>query len=356
MVLHYADLAEEAGGVDGFIIGSELVGLTRVRSAPGVYPAVARLRASAADVRAILGARHEDRLRGRLDGIRRACSRRRRRGALSPRSALRRTTTSTRSASTITRRSPTGATAPTTRISPTARSVYDVDYLRAAARQRRGLRLVLRQRVRPRRADAHGRSPTAPTASPGSSAQKDLVVLVVEPRMWSASAASRSARPPGSRNRSRSGSPRSAFPPSTRGRTARTSFPIRNRRNRPIRRSRAACATTSSRRAALEAILSRFDPAQRGFAAELQPGLDRLWRAHGRPGQRLRLGLGRAAFSGLSRFRHRVGGRRQLGDRPLDHRPDRGRAARPADRRASCAISASPIRAPFPSTVSSTAM
>ncbi len=56
MILHYADLAEEAGGVQGFILGSELVGLTRVRSASGVYPAVARLRALAAEVRAILRA------------------------------------------------------------------------------------------------------------------------------------------------------------------------------------------------------------------------------------------------------------------------------------------------------------
>ena len=56
MILHYADLAEEAGGVRGFILGSELVGLTRVRSASGVYPAVARLRALAAEVRAILRA------------------------------------------------------------------------------------------------------------------------------------------------------------------------------------------------------------------------------------------------------------------------------------------------------------
>ncbi len=55
MVLHYANLAVDAGGVDGFILGSELVGLTRVRSASGVYPAVAQLRQLAADVRAILG-------------------------------------------------------------------------------------------------------------------------------------------------------------------------------------------------------------------------------------------------------------------------------------------------------------
>src|SRR6185295_6746930 len=55
MVLHYAQLAAAAGGVDAFLIGSELRGLTRVRSASGVYPAVTRLAALAADVKAILG-------------------------------------------------------------------------------------------------------------------------------------------------------------------------------------------------------------------------------------------------------------------------------------------------------------
>ncbi|MGO4572798.1 baseplate multidomain protein megatron [Microvirga sp. 2TAF3] len=55
MVLHYANLAEEAGGVDGFILGSELVGLTRVRSASGVYPAVNALQVLAADVRTVVG-------------------------------------------------------------------------------------------------------------------------------------------------------------------------------------------------------------------------------------------------------------------------------------------------------------
>ncbi|MGO4704510.1 glycoside hydrolase/phage tail family protein [Microvirga sp. 2MCAF38] len=55
-ILHYARLVKDAGGVDGFIIGSELVGLTRVRSAPGVYPAVAELQKLAGDVRTILGA------------------------------------------------------------------------------------------------------------------------------------------------------------------------------------------------------------------------------------------------------------------------------------------------------------
>jgi hypothetical protein len=55
MILHYAALAVDAGGVDAFVIGSELKALTRVRSASGLYPAVDALVTLAADVRAILG-------------------------------------------------------------------------------------------------------------------------------------------------------------------------------------------------------------------------------------------------------------------------------------------------------------
>jgi hypothetical protein len=55
MVLHYAALAAEAGGVDAFLIGSELRSLTRVRSAAGVYPAVDALVALAGAVKAIVG-------------------------------------------------------------------------------------------------------------------------------------------------------------------------------------------------------------------------------------------------------------------------------------------------------------
>lgn len=56
MILHYASLAAGAGGVDAFLIGSELRGLTRVRSASGVYPAVDALVALAGEVKGILGA------------------------------------------------------------------------------------------------------------------------------------------------------------------------------------------------------------------------------------------------------------------------------------------------------------
>lgn len=54
MILHYAELCASAGGVDSFLIGSEMRGLTQVRSAAGTYPAVAELVSLAADVRAIL--------------------------------------------------------------------------------------------------------------------------------------------------------------------------------------------------------------------------------------------------------------------------------------------------------------
>jgi len=54
MVLHYAALAAASGGVDSFLIGSELVGLTTLRDDQG-YPAVDALTALAHECRALLG-------------------------------------------------------------------------------------------------------------------------------------------------------------------------------------------------------------------------------------------------------------------------------------------------------------
>ncbi|MGX0879429.1 hypothetical protein ACSSV4_004138 [Roseovarius sp. MBR-154] len=56
MVLHYAHLCAVAGGVDAFLIGSEMPGLTTIRSGAATYPAVAAYRDLAGDVRSILGA------------------------------------------------------------------------------------------------------------------------------------------------------------------------------------------------------------------------------------------------------------------------------------------------------------
>jgi hypothetical protein len=54
-ILHHAALAQAAGGVDGFVMGSELRGLTTLRSDATTYPAVAALQALAADCRTMLG-------------------------------------------------------------------------------------------------------------------------------------------------------------------------------------------------------------------------------------------------------------------------------------------------------------
>ncbi|MBL0371082.1 glycoside hydrolase/phage tail family protein [Rhizobium sp. KVB221] len=55
MILHYALLAEAAGGVHGFAIGSELRGLTQVRNGAGNFPFISKLVALADDVRGIVG-------------------------------------------------------------------------------------------------------------------------------------------------------------------------------------------------------------------------------------------------------------------------------------------------------------
>jgi hypothetical protein len=54
-ILHCAALAKAAGGVDAFLIGSEMVSLTTIRGAGGSYPAVAQLQTLAGEVRALLG-------------------------------------------------------------------------------------------------------------------------------------------------------------------------------------------------------------------------------------------------------------------------------------------------------------
>ena len=54
MVLHHAYLAKAAGGVDAFLIGTELRGLTWVRDSASSYPFVAALVALADDVKSVL--------------------------------------------------------------------------------------------------------------------------------------------------------------------------------------------------------------------------------------------------------------------------------------------------------------
>ncbi|EDQ33772.1 hypothetical protein HPDFL43_04945 [Hoeflea phototrophica DFL-43] len=54
-VLHHAALAQAAGGVDGFVIGSEMVGLTPLRDQNGAFPFVEQLIDLADDARTLLG-------------------------------------------------------------------------------------------------------------------------------------------------------------------------------------------------------------------------------------------------------------------------------------------------------------
>jgi len=53
-ILHLAHLAAAAGGVDAFLIGTEMRGLSMTPDAPGSYPFVTALKTLAADVRGIL--------------------------------------------------------------------------------------------------------------------------------------------------------------------------------------------------------------------------------------------------------------------------------------------------------------
>jgi Gene Transfer Agent (GTA)-like protein/putative tail protein len=54
-ILHHAAIAAAAGGVDGFLIGSEMRGLTTIRGEADTFPAVAHLEALASEARALLG-------------------------------------------------------------------------------------------------------------------------------------------------------------------------------------------------------------------------------------------------------------------------------------------------------------
>ena len=54
-ILSHANLARRAGGVDRFVIGSEMIGLTTIRDAQNDFPAVTELADLASDVRSLLG-------------------------------------------------------------------------------------------------------------------------------------------------------------------------------------------------------------------------------------------------------------------------------------------------------------
>ncbi len=55
MITHYANLCVAAGGVDAFLIGTEMVELNRIQDNTGAFPAVTQFKALAATVKGIVG-------------------------------------------------------------------------------------------------------------------------------------------------------------------------------------------------------------------------------------------------------------------------------------------------------------
>ena len=245
MILHYAHLCAVAGGVDAFLIGSELRGVTQVRSGASSYPAVAELADLAADVPRGPRGRHQAQLRRRLVGVLRHITRRTApatSSSTSTRSGPTRRSTS--SALTTTCRSPTGATASTISMQPTADAITDLGYLRSNVEGGEGYDWFYAQHRRPRRRRCGRRLPTAPTVAHGSSATR---ICAAGGRTSTATGRAGSRvdrRRRGCRKASRSASPRSAARRSTAGQTSRTSSTTRSPPKASCRTSRAAGATT----------------------------------------------------------------------------------------------------------------
>ena len=156
-ILHYAHLAAAAGGVDAFVIGTEMRGLTTVRDSASTYPFVAALADLAADVKSVLGPGHQGHLRRRLVGVLRPPARRTASGDvyfhLDPLWAIRRHRRHRHRRLLAARRL---ARRPRPRRPPRRRRLDLRPRLsHRQPRRRRGLRLVLRQLRRPRRAGPH---------------------------------------------------------------------------------------------------------------------------------------------------------------------------------------------------------
>ena len=267
-----------------------------------------------------------------------------------------RTRRSTRSASTFTRRSPTGATAPDHADLAEARSRLRPRLsARAASPAARPSTGTTRARRTGARRPAR-RSPTAPTASPGCSA----------PRIWSAGGRTRmSSASAGVETAATAWAPRAkpiwlteiGVPAVDKGANGPNVFPdpksSESAHPAVLGRQR---ATTSSRRAPLEAILSRFDPALPGHPAGanpvspvyggpmVDPGHVFVWAWDARP------------FPAFPDFDLVWADGGELADRALDHRPARGHARSIASSPPCSPISASTRGGARRSTASSTAM
>ena len=165
---------------------------------------------------------------------------------------------------------------------------------RGQRRGRRGLRLVLRERRRSASRRRARRSSTRPRARPGCSARRTSATGGPTPITAGRAACATRLPPAMSRRPSRSGSPSSAVPPSTRAPTSRTSSTTRSRRNRASAlTSRSARRTTRSSAPISRPMLS--------YWRDHAPVSTVYRRPHAAGGEHVRLGLGRAALSGLSR-------------------------------------------------------
>ncbi len=329
-LIHHAQLAAMAGGVDAFLIGSELRGLTTLRDGADAFPFVEALCALAADVRTVLGAGDGDHLRRRLERIfRPPAGRRQRRRLFPPRSAVgargdrRRRHRQLHAAGGLARRRLFGRR---------RRRVFGAVRRGRPARRhrfRRRLRLVLCQRSRPTGAHQNADRRRRPRQALGVPLQGHRRV-VGEPAF----------RPAGRHRERRShrlGAGRQA------GLVHRTRLPRGRQGAEPAQRL--SRPQVGGKRAAVvflrRPLRHRAAPVSRGAFRPLgrderklrgggQPGLGRLWRAHGGRGAHLLLGMGRAPVSRLPATRRHMGRRRRLADRPLAQRPaERCRARRP---------------------------
>ncbi|AWX92536.1 hypothetical protein DPM13_02905 [Paracoccus mutanolyticus] len=218
-ILHYAHLCAAAGGIDAFLIGSEMVGLTQIQGADHRFPAVEQLIRLAADVRATWGMRSRSAMRRTGRSI----------SAITPATGMcsfiwtrcGATTTSTSWASTTTCRCRTGARARIIWMPPGAGSTIRPICRRTSrgARASTGI-MPATSTVRCRSAR---RSATDFTMSTGSGATRTSAAGGrTSIATASADSAARGPRP-GCRARNPSGSPRWAARHWTRARTSPTS-------------------------------------------------------------------------------------------------------------------------------------
>jgi hypothetical protein len=295
MVLHYAHLCAAAGGVDAFLIGTEMRGLTTIRSGASTYPAVQAYPDLLADVRA------DPRVGTAI-------------GYAADWSEYFGHQPGDGSGDVFFHLDPLWADPEIDFVGidnymPLSDwrdgfehldaaegwpAIYDRAYLQANIAGGEGFDWFYASAA-DRSAQVRTRSPMARRGSRGSSATR-ICAPGGRTRTTTARAGWRAARRPrGRRSPSRSGSPSSAVPPSTGARTSRTSSSTRSPRRASRRISRGAGATTRS-----SAPISRRRISG-GAPRRTTRCLVRLRRPDGPCLRMRRLDLGRAALSVLSR-------------------------------------------------------